>query len=307
MKVVFIEDVPDVALAGETKEVADGYGRNYLLPKKLAVLANSAASNIVKAQMKKVVVKRTQEAAEMAGVAEKINGAEITLIAKVGEKEHLYGSVTGADIAAELHNSTGQVVDKRKIDLEEPIRQLGTYDLTVRFTHDITAAIRVTVEGDKVAVEKEEKEERKPRAKKESSAEDAEALAEAGIDSVYELIESSSVTATDAAVVADEDAEAVSETAEAKVEEVTAAVEEEPAKEKKAKKPKAKKAKKAVEEVAATVEEEPAEEKKAKKPKAKKAKKAAKTEAPVAEPEAKLEEGPPIEDSTKEKETEPGE
>ena len=65
MKVVFIEDVPDVALAGETREVADGYGRNYLLPKKLAVLANSAASNILEAQMKKVAVKRAQAAAEM--------------------------------------------------------------------------------------------------------------------------------------------------------------------------------------------------------------------------------------------------
>ena len=85
MKVVFIEDVPDVALAGETKEVADGYGRNYLLPKKLAVLANSSASNILQAQMKKVIVKRAQLAAEMTETASKINGAEITLKAKVGE------------------------------------------------------------------------------------------------------------------------------------------------------------------------------------------------------------------------------
>ena len=68
MKVFFIEDVPDVALAGETKEVADGYGRNYLLPRKLAVLANSAASNVVEAQLKKVLVKRAQAEAEMAGV-----------------------------------------------------------------------------------------------------------------------------------------------------------------------------------------------------------------------------------------------
>ena len=81
MKVIFIEDVPDIALAGETKEVADGYGRNYLLPKKLAVLANSAASNIVEAQLKKVVRKRAQAAAEMAEIADTINGTEITITA----------------------------------------------------------------------------------------------------------------------------------------------------------------------------------------------------------------------------------
>ena len=79
MKVIFIDDVPNVALAGETKEVADGYARNYLLPKKLAVLANSAASNIVKAQMKKVEVKRAQAAAEMTEIAKKLEGTEVTL------------------------------------------------------------------------------------------------------------------------------------------------------------------------------------------------------------------------------------
>ena len=174
MKVIFIEDVPDIALAGETKDVADGYGRNYLLPKKLAVLANSAASNIVDAQLKKVVIKRAQAAAEMAEIADKINGTEITITAKAGEKERLYGSVTSADIAETLGSSTGAVIDKRKIELEEPIRQLGSYEITVRFTHDITADIRVIVETDQVAEEKEEKEERKPRAKKEEKPEEAE-------------------------------------------------------------------------------------------------------------------------------------
>lgn len=182
MKVIFIEDVPDVALAGDTREVADGYGRNYLLPKKLAVLANSAASNILEAQMKKVLVRRAQAAAEMAEIASKIDGVEINIKAKVGESERLYGSVTAADIAAELENRTGQVVDKRKIVLEEPIRHLGTHDVTVAFTHDITALVKVTVEAEKTE-EKEEKPERKPRAKKEVPAggidEQAEELAAA--------------------------------------------------------------------------------------------------------------------------------
>jgi large subunit ribosomal protein L9 len=175
VKVVFIEDVPDVALAGETKEVADGYGRNYLLPKKLAVIANSAASNIVKSKMKQVLVKRAQVETEMKATAGQIDGAEITIKAKAGEKERLYGSVTGADIAAEIVSATGMTVDKRKIEIEEPIRQLGVYDITIKFTHDITADIKVTVEADEVAEEKEEKEPKKPRRKKAEETAEAEA------------------------------------------------------------------------------------------------------------------------------------
>ena len=190
MKVVFIEDVPDVALAGETKEVADGYGRNYLLPKKLAVLANSAASNILKSQMKQVLVKRAQAESEMKEIAGKLDGAGITIKAKAGEKDRLYGSVTSADIAAELGNIAGQAIDKRKIDLEEPIRQLGVYEVALKFSHDITANIVVTVEPEEAAVEAEEKEEKeekkKPRARKAKKAGEAEAVAE---EAVVELAE----------------------------------------------------------------------------------------------------------------------
>ena len=156
MKVVFIADVPDVALAGETKEVADGYGRNYLLPKKLAVLADLAASNIVKAQMKQVLVKRAQAEAEMKEIAGKLDGTEITLQAKAGEKDRLYGSVTSADIAGELSRISGAVIDKRKIELEEPIRQLGVYEVSLKFSRDIMAVIKVNVAAEEAAAEAEE-------------------------------------------------------------------------------------------------------------------------------------------------------
>ena len=167
MKVIFIEDVPDVARAGDAKEVADGYGRNYLLPKKLAVLANSAASNVVEAQLKKVAVKRAQAEGEMAELASKLEGVEITLKARTGAKDRLYGSITSADIADELSNSTGLVIDKRKIELEEPIRQLGSYEVTVRLTQDIAPVIRLAVITDQVTEEKPEKEEKKGKAKAE--------------------------------------------------------------------------------------------------------------------------------------------
>lgn len=222
MKVIFIEDVPDVALAGEAKEVADGYGRNYLLPKKLAVLANSQASGIVEAQLKKVVLKRAQAEKEMAEVAARLNGMEITLKAKVGEKERLYGSVTGADIAEQLSSSAGLDIDKRKIELAEPIRQVGSHEVTVRFTQDITAVVRVTVEPDKVVEAKEEEEKAEGKKAKKKSRKKAE------------------VEAVEAEVKVGE--------AEAEVEEIEAKREEAEAKaekaEPKAEKPKAKKSQK---------------------------------------------------------------
>jgi large subunit ribosomal protein L9 len=193
VKVIFLEDVPDVALAGETREVADGYGRNYLLPRKLAVLANSAASNIVATQLKKVAVKRAQAEAEMAEMAGKLDGMEITLKAKVGEKERLYGSVTGADIADELSRRAGLAIDKRKIELEEPIRQIGIYEVTVRFTQDITAVVGVTVASDSVAEEKEEEEPEGKKAKKkrrkeaEAKVEEAESKVEEAEAKVKEV------------------------------------------------------------------------------------------------------------------------
>ena len=81
-------------------------------------------------------------------MAKKITGVEITFKAKVGEKDKLYGSVTGADIAESLSKAIDREIDKRKIELVEPIRQVGVYDVTVRFTHEITAIVTVTVMSD---------------------------------------------------------------------------------------------------------------------------------------------------------------
>lgn len=154
MKVIFIADVPNVARAGQTRDVADGYARNYLFPRKLAVLANSQAATAVEAQLKKIVKQREIEEAEMAELAKKISGVEITLKAKVGENEKLYGSITGADIAEALNKATGYDIDKKKIEIAEPIKQAGIYDVTIRFTHDITAIVKVTVMSDEEGAEK---------------------------------------------------------------------------------------------------------------------------------------------------------
>jgi large subunit ribosomal protein L9 len=142
MKVIFMQDVSNVAKAGEIKEVADGYGRNFLIPKKLALLAKSPAS-ITQFKMKAQSQANTQ--AELVELAQQLEGKEIILKAHAGAKDRLHGSITSADIASELNNTTGLVVDKRKIELAEPIRQLGGYEVAVRLAKDIIPKIKVTV------------------------------------------------------------------------------------------------------------------------------------------------------------------
>lgn len=143
MRVIFLEDVPNVARAGEIKEVANGYGRNFLIPKKLALLANSPATSQIQVQPKLTAQDQTED--ELVKLANQLEGREITLKARVGAKDRLYGSVTNADIVAELQNIAGVAVDKRKVELVEPIRQLGSYEVAIRLARDIVPRIKVTV------------------------------------------------------------------------------------------------------------------------------------------------------------------
>ena len=173
MRVIFLENVPNVASAGETKEVADGYGRNFLIPKKLALLADSPDAAQISVQLKAILKKTTEE---LAGLAQQIEGKEVTIKAKVGAKDRLYGSITSADIAAELESVTGLAIDKKKIELAEPIRQLGSHEVVIRLGKDATPKIKVTVtaeaeakveeEGKKKKKKEVEKTEKKPKAEK---------------------------------------------------------------------------------------------------------------------------------------------
>ena len=145
MKVVFLKDVPRVAKAGEIKEVANGYGRNFLIPQELAILASPQAIRLAEAQRRVKARQQAESEAELVELARELEGKEITLEARVGAQEHLYGSITNADIAAELESSAGLVVDKRKIELAEPIRQLGSYEVVVKLAKEIVPKIKVTV------------------------------------------------------------------------------------------------------------------------------------------------------------------
>jgi len=168
MKVIFLQDVPHVARAGEVKEVANGYARNFLMPKKLATLVSPAATKALEARLKIRAREQGREEAELIELANQLEGKEIILKARAGGKERLYGSITAADIAAELQNAAGSVVDKRKIELDKPIHQLGSYEVIIKLAKDIMPKIRVTVVKEEVEAEKETSKGKKVEAEKET-------------------------------------------------------------------------------------------------------------------------------------------
>jgi large subunit ribosomal protein L9 len=141
VKVIFLQDLPNVAQAGEAKEVADGYARNFLIPKRLAMLAKPGAASIAARRQEKI-------AAELAELANKLEGLEIDFKARAGAKDRLYGAITTADIASEISRTAGVAVDKRKIDLDKSIHQLGSYEVTIRLAKDIVPKIKVIVTGE---------------------------------------------------------------------------------------------------------------------------------------------------------------
>ena len=145
MKVIFIEDVPNVGRAGEIIDVADGYGRNYLIPKKLAAIASESAIGDARAQMERRVREKAKTESELRQLAAQIDGKEVVVMAKTGGKDKLYGSVTSEDIAFALLEALDVTVDKRKIEMSESIRQVGSYDVTIRLGTDIAPSIKVIV------------------------------------------------------------------------------------------------------------------------------------------------------------------
>jgi large subunit ribosomal protein L9 len=145
MKVVFLEDVPDVAGSGEVKEVADGYARNFLIPRKLAAQATNQVTSQLEAQQASRAKKKAHMAAEIDKMAQQLDGSQISIKVKGGVKGRLYGSVTSADIAQALSQASGLEIDKRKVELAEPIRELGTFEVAVKLGKDALPRIKVNV------------------------------------------------------------------------------------------------------------------------------------------------------------------
>jgi large subunit ribosomal protein L9 len=148
MKVVLTQEVQGLGQAGQIKEVADGYARNYLLPQGMATIATPGA--IKEVEQRQAAEKKRQDKldAEMKSIGKKMDGTNITVKSKVGEGGKLYGSITTQDIAEALERQAGQTVDKRKIEIEEPIRHVGSYQIPVKLSKNVTANINLTVEGE---------------------------------------------------------------------------------------------------------------------------------------------------------------
>jgi large subunit ribosomal protein L9 len=144
MKVLLIKDVYKLGRAGDIKKVADGYGRNYLLTHKLAVLATPGALKLTDKIRSQADVRRTEVNSELQGLATQINGLTLIFSAKAGETGKLYGSITTQDVATALQEKIRFEVKKHQIDMQ-PIRNLGEFTAHVRLTMDLVPEIKVLV------------------------------------------------------------------------------------------------------------------------------------------------------------------
>src|SRR3977135_2031392 len=144
MQVILREHVDNLGRRGEIVKVADGYARNFLLPRKLALLATEGNKKQIERERGKVVVKEAEEQKVAEAMAERLGALEISIAKKVGETEALYGSVTTADIAEALA-AKGFELDRRKLHLAEPIKRLGDVDVSVTLHPDVTAHVKVKV------------------------------------------------------------------------------------------------------------------------------------------------------------------
>lgn len=148
VKVLLTQNVPGLGNAGETKNVADGYGRNFLLRRGLATVASEGALKQVATQKQVQQQKQIKAQTQMSALASVLNATEVVFKAKVGEQHRLYGSITAADVAEEIARKIGQPIDKRHVELGEPIRHLGTYKVPVRLGSKVTPSVTVVVEAE---------------------------------------------------------------------------------------------------------------------------------------------------------------
>src|SRR5689334_3276772 len=144
MEIILREDIEKLGARGEVVKVAAGYARNYLLPKRLAVAATDSNKNIVEQERKAALRREAKEAADAADLGKMIQTVSITIAQKAGDNDQLFGSVTSKDIAEALEKQNYQI-DRRKIQLHEPIKTLGEFKVPIRLHRDVTAEITVNV------------------------------------------------------------------------------------------------------------------------------------------------------------------
>ncbi len=144
MEVILKEDVAKLGSRGDVVKVAEGYGRNYLLPQKLAIEATSANRAVIE-QMKAASVRRlAREKGDAEAIGKQLTGVELSFTRKTGERDQLFGSVTSADIARELEHK-GVTIDRRKIQLDEPLKAIGDFNVPIKLHKDVVVPVKVTI------------------------------------------------------------------------------------------------------------------------------------------------------------------
>jgi len=153
MKVLLVQDVDKLGSAGDVKEVSGGYGRNYLMPKGLAVLATRG--QVKQAEERLATQRKRNDLArkDAEALAAQISGQTLRFTARVGELDRLYGSITNADIAEKIQSQLGIEIDRRKIDLDESIKRIGIYPIKIRLMTGLEPMVNVVVEGQEGDIE----------------------------------------------------------------------------------------------------------------------------------------------------------
>ncbi len=148
MKVIFTADVESVALLGQVKEVANGYARNYLLPRGLAIPATPGALRHMETKKAAEERRLAKLEGELKGFSDRLEGTSVTLRARTGAEGRLYGSITAQDVAEALQKAVGQEIDRRKVSLASPIRTAGEHEVVVKLSRNLNPRVKVIVESE---------------------------------------------------------------------------------------------------------------------------------------------------------------
>lgn len=146
MEVLLLKDVEQLGQTGEIKRVADGYARNYLIPRGLATFATPGAIKQAELVRESDVRRQAKELDKAQALAQELDGRSVTFQARAGESDRLYGSITNANIAEALEKQVGKEVDRRKIEMEEPLKELGMHAITIRLAPGAEAKVTVIIE-----------------------------------------------------------------------------------------------------------------------------------------------------------------
>ncbi len=145
MKVILQKDHPNLGEAGDIKEVADGFARNFLIPQKIAIRADEGSTKAALHQKKLAEIKKEKKKKSLDGIAQTLKGKEVEVFVKVGENDKLYGSVTHQDVANAIQSTFGIELDKRKIEFPENIKSLGQFNIKIKLAEGIQPELKLKV------------------------------------------------------------------------------------------------------------------------------------------------------------------